>query len=478
MGINSAMSSIQGGLGRAGLGRAGCWAVVLGMAGCGDPAPSSPQDDTSGTSETGTIEGSSEGATADDTSTGAAPEASVTYHGQVRAVLERHCASCHQPNAIAPFPLTTYEEAHLLREAIVLSVEAGTMPPWMPADGCQDYLGEPTITDDERGLLRTWLDEGAAEGDPADYVPPTPPEPPGLSRVDLTLTVPEPYLPSQTPDDYRCFLLDWPEAETRYVTGFAATPDDLRTVHHMIAFAIAPEEVAQYEALDADDPGSGYPCFGGPGGAITDPQSAGTWLGAWAPGGITGDFPEGTGIAMAPGSKVVLQIHYNTLVDDLRPDQSAVQLRIDAEVERPAFAMLWANPDWLAGNMPIPAGEASTVHTFELDPTLFMDLLTDVIPPFTPFEIHSASHHMHKLGTAGQQEIKRSDGSKECLLQLPRWDFDWQQAYRLAQPVRFDPGDRLRIACEWNNEAGAQPVNWGDGTQDEMCLGVFYVTAL
>ncbi|MCX4242466.1 monooxygenase [Paraliomyxa miuraensis] len=454
------------------------WGLWTSAGGCGDPSSPPPATGTEGTSSTGATEAGTSGPSADDTSTGSVSEPDVTYHGDVRAVLERHCVTCHQPDAVAPFPLTTYEEAHALRESLVLSVEAGTMPPWMPGDGCQDYLGEPEFTDEERQLLRAWLDEGAAQGDPADYVPPTIPDPPGLSRVDLTLAMPEPYLPSQMPDDYRCFLLPWPEVETRYVTGFAALPDDLRTVHHMIAYAIAPDRVAQYEALDEADPEPGYTCFGGPGGPITSPQSAGTWLGAWAPGGITGDFPEGTGIAMEPGSRVVLQIHYNTLVGDLRPDGSAVQLRIDAEVERPAFSMLWADPAWLAGGMPIPAGEAQVVHSFELDPTQFMNLLTDVIPAGTPFQIHSASHHMHKLGTRAQQEILRGDGSRECLLELPQWDFDWQQAYRLADPVRFDPGDRLRLACEWNNEAGDQHVNWGDGTQDEMCLGVYYVTAL
>jgi mono/diheme cytochrome c family protein len=451
--------------------------AALALAGCGEPDPGAPQEGSQGSSDTGAATDGSE-ASADDTSTGAAPQAEVTWHGHVRAVVEQHCVSCHQPDNVAPFSMTTYEDAHLLRESIVLSIDEGTMPPWMPADDCQGYRGEPSITDDEARLVRDWVDGGAVEGDPDDYVPPPPPPAVGLSRVDLTLALPEPYLPTQLPDDYRCFLLDWPETSTSYVTGFAAAPDDLRTVHHMIAFAIRPDQVAEYEALDAADPATGYTCFGGPGGAITGPDSAGTWLGAWAPGGIAGDFPEGTGIEMAPGSKVVLQIHYNTLVEDLRPDASAVQLKLDGQVERPAFTMLWADPAWLSGGMPIPAGEPQVVHTFELDPTLFMDVLTDVIPAFSPFEIHAASHHMHKLGTRGEQRIERSDGSQTCLLQLPRWDFDWQQQYRFVEPIRFDPGDSLRLACEWNNEAGEQTVNWGEGTEEEMCLGVFYITTV
>ncbi len=459
-------------------GRQSGWmgSILAGLAvlGCGDSGPATSE--SQGESDTGAT---TQAATAaDEASTGQAPQAEVTWHGDVRALVEQHCVSCHQAGNIAPYPFTSYDEAHLLREAILVSMEEGTMPPWMPADGCQEYAAAPSISAADIQLVRDWLDEGAVEGDPNDYVAPPPPPPMGLSRVDLTLTMPEPYLPTQMPDDYRCFLLDWPETTTSYVTGFEAAPDDLTTVHHMIAFAIPPAQVAEYEALDDADPAVGYTCFGGPGGEVTGPDSAGNWLGAWAPGGITGDFPEGTGIEMAPGSKVVLQVHYNTLAGELRPDASSVRLKVDGEVERPAFAMLWANPDWLSGGMPIPAGQDDVVHTFQLDPTLFLDLLTDVVPANAPFEIHAAMHHMHKLGKSGDQRIERSDGSQTCLLQLPRWDFDWQQQYRFAAPIRFNPGDELRLACSWNNTAGEQTVNWGEGTQDEMCLGVFYITAL
>lgn len=468
--------------------RAGGWergpwvlAAALAIGGCTEPEPAATEG-TSGSTSAATAgdatsdDGSGSGAPADGTSTGAPPDDAVTYHGHVRAVLERHCVSCHQPGNIGPFPMTDYAEAHALRESIAFVMEDGSMPPWMPADGCAEYQGQPTITDDDVALVRAWVDGGAPEGDPDDYQAPPPVPPTGLSRVDLELTLPEPYLPTAQPDDYRCFLLDWPQTTTTYVTGFEALPDDLRTVHHMIAFAIAPAQVEEYEALDAADPALGYTCFGGPGGAITGPESAGTWLGAWAPGGATGDFPAGTGLAMPAGSKVVLQIHYNTLVGDVGPDASGVQFKLDDEVERVAFTMPWADPGWLTGNMPIPAGQAGVVHTWSFDPTLVMDLFTDAIPPYQPIEIHSAVHHMHKLGTRGEQRIDRADGSTTCLLQLPRWDFDWQQIYRFAEPIRFEPGDDLHLGCEWDNRAG-EATNWGEGTGDEMCLGVYYITA-
>ena len=74
-----------------------------------------------------------------------------------------------------------------------------------------------------------------------------------------------------------------------------------------------------------------------------------------------------------------------------------------------------------------------------------------------------------------------------CLLDIPEWDFNWQYAYEIEESVLFNPGDQLGISCEWDNSASnqhrvngqlpdPQDVDWGDGTQDEMCLGVLYIT--
>ena len=139
--------------------------------------------------------------------------------------------------------------------------------------------------------------------------------------------------------------------------------------------------------------------------------------------------------------------------------------------------MLWADVQWLFGQMPIPAGAPSTVHTWELDPTVVMDFLTDVIPAGVPIELHTATHHMHTVGVRGSHSIRRQNGGDdECLLEIPRWDFNWQEGYVFDAPVTLNPGDRLRLECEYDNSAGDSDLNWGDGTNDEMCLGVYYVT--
>ncbi len=205
-----------------------------------------------------------------------APEP-ASYHRDVAPLVQEKCGSCHVEGGIAPFALRSYAEVFEMRTAIKAAVTLRMMPPWMAAQDCTEYKHDRSLSDEQIALISRWVDEGAVEGDPADASSVTGPSQSGLSRVDLELEMPVDYSPRQRPDDYRCFILDWPETAVRYVTGFRANPGRASIVHHVIAFVAKPEEVAGYRALDDKEAGPGYTCFGGPGG------SAGTW-GGWAPG--------------------------------------------------------------------------------------------------------------------------------------------------------------------------------------------------
>jgi hypothetical protein len=289
--------------------------------------------------------------------------------------------------------------------------------------------------------------------------------------------MPAAYRPRQAPDDYRCFLIPWPAeyADTAYVTGFGATPGNTSIVHHIIAFVATPAMVAQYEAMDAAEAGPGYTCFGGTGGP------ARSWLGAWAPGSLGADLPAGTGLVMQPGSLIILQVHYNTLADDGEPDTSSIELKLDAEVARVARIQPFTDPAWIGSDsMLIPAGEADASHSFAAD-------LSRLLGP-NGYEIHAAGLHMHTLGVRAALSVERAGGGSDCVLDIPAWDFHWQGSYGLVAPMAVAPGDQLRIECHWDNSATHQPtvdgqplpprdVTWGEGTTDEMCLGVLLVTA-
>jgi hypothetical protein len=402
------------------------------------------------------------------------PAPEVTWHRDVAPLVQERCGGCHVEGGIAPFPLQHHAQAVERRAEIREAVSSRRMPPWQPGPGCAEYHGDTSLSEEQISLITRWVDAGAPEGSLLDIRPSPPPPAGGLSRVDLELQMPLEYTPQQHPDDYRCFILDWPHAQTQYITGFNGKPGTVAEIHHLIAYLIRPEEVATVQALDDAEPGPGYTCFGGPGS-----EGAPTWLGAWAPGAMGADYPESTGLEIQPGSKVVLQVHYNTSSVAPSPDRTSLQFKMDGRVDTLAYVLLWADPAWVFDKtMDIPAGQADVMHRWTYEPSTLLENITGgAVPNGQPLALHSATLHMHTLGSHGRLEVLRQAGGTECLLDIPRWDFNWQNSYWLREPRVVMPGDQIAVECHWNNSApGAVDTNWGEGTRDEMCLGVFYMT--
>ena len=416
-----------------------------------------------------------------------APLEGPTWHADIAPVVEGRCVSCHQAGEIGPFPLTSYEEAAPLAEALARSVEDRTMPPWGAEPGHRAYVGDPSLDEDTIDLFRAWADAGAPEGNPARAAPMW--EPVGLDAVDtdLVLRAPEPYTVRGDPDDYRCFVIDWPESRTRYVTGFTTEVDNSEVVHHIAAYLFRPDNLLgegifeQLAAWEAADDAPGYQCYGGPSGSA-DSQIPAIQLAQWVPGMGALPLPEGSGIEVPPGSQVVLQMHYFNPGAD-QPDHTGLALRLADEVDRAGAFAPWLSGSWPVGGMEIPAGEAEVVHTAQGDPRGFFELLVAGLDISGGFDIHSALFHMHSLGARGELALQHADGTEEMILAVDPWDFDWQRVYRLAEPMEFREGDGLRVTCTFDNSAenpatGGVPtdVSWGEGSEDEMCVGNLFIT--
>jgi hypothetical protein len=403
-------------------------------------------------------------------SPGPGPAPSANYYRDIKPVVDSRCNGCHVEGGVGPFPLTTYEQVSSQKDGIRWAVSERIMPPWLAADGCNEYQHDRSLSDDEIALITGWVDAGAPEGDPKDAVAGGPGDTQGLSRVDRTLASPEPYLPQGGPDDYRCFVLDWPEQATTYVTGLGIEPGVPAMLHHMIAYVAKPDSVAEYEQMDAAEPGPGYTCYGGPGGRPA-------WIGGWAPGAQGYDMPAGTGIEIQPGSKVIMQIHYNMSYTKAQPDATKLLFKLDPSVEKKAGVVPWLEFNWILNNdMPIPAHSVDVSHSVSKDPTPYVGFLTDnAITSNQPLTIHTAALHMHTFGKSGTIAIERQDGTSACLLNVPRWDFHWQGWYFLKDTITLNPGDKLRLECHWDNPTD-NDLNWGESTSDEMCLSTFYVT--
>ena len=304
-------------------------------------------------------------------------------------------------------------------------------------------------------------------------------------------------------DDYHCFLLD-PGLDTdALVSGVTIVPGNPNLEHHVIVHQVPPDRVAAIEAELADELDTGWTCFGGTpvGGPLNLQRS--TWLAGWAPGQGERLLADDLGMPLAAGAKVVVQMHYN-LLKGPGSDQTLVRLRLSptegstrkvlrtsllpAPVELPCRAGVTeplCDRETSILDLMRRTGEgsapASSLHLLcgEITPGPIQTCTTRVREPMV---IRAAAGHMHLLGRSITVDIDKGAATAKRILDIPVWDFDDQGAIPLDESVTVQAGQQLTVTCEHDQSlrdllpafegTTERYVTWGDGTTDEMCLGI------
>ncbi|HXU07228.1 MAG TPA: hypothetical protein VN903_40020 [Polyangia bacterium] len=395
---------------------------------------------------------------------------SVTYYRDVLPIAVQHCAGCHTPGGFAPFSLLDYDQARPYAGSMAIATGAGTMPPWPPAEGCGDFRNVRRLSSAEIATIDAWNKQGAPAGDPADAPASLTPPATNLGAPSATLDTGVTYTanPALT-DDYHCFLVDPGLTETHDLVGYDIHPGATASVHHVLLFAVSPDQLAAAQAKDAAEAGVGWTCFGSSG--VGTGANVPTVVGGWVPGSGGTAFPPPTGITLAAGTQVVIQVHYNLLINNDVNDRTTVDLfYADAPVAKPARIRPIANTTFM-----VPAGVASQTVMAQL-PISDSYALWGVVP------------HMHLHGTNIKVSVVHADGGSTCAVDIPHWNFHWQQFYYFNEPLPIVAGDSIRLECTYDNSAASQPIingvreapaplTWGDATTDEMCLNYLYFTA-
>jgi hypothetical protein len=332
----------------------------------------------------------------------------------------------------------------------------------------------------------------------------------GERRVSLEMAAA--YTPSAPTgvgtDDYRCFLLDPELTDDTFLTGSTVRPGNPDVVHHVILFRVRPDQVEAAERLDEEVEGPGWTCFGGTGIEDFANTDDAEWLGAWAPGGRESVYRPGLGVELEAGTRIAMQVHYNLLAGDA-PDVSAAQLRLappEADLE-PLHTMLLPAPVELPcrpGHDDSPLCDRATALAdvkarfgdragSTADFLYFLcgggpvagntQSCTRTMP--TPATIYGVAGHMHLLGRSITVEVNPGTPRARTVLDIPVWNFDDQGA-KPIDPVRLDAGDQVKVTCrhvQWLRDElpsfeGQEEryVVWGEGTTDEMCLGLLQLT--
>jgi peroxiredoxin len=371
----------------------------------------------------------------------------VTYSNQIARILQDRCVECHRPGEIGPFAMTEYQEVAGWADTIAEVVRDRRMPPWHADPKVGHFRNDRSMPEAEKELIYQWASAGAPEGDPADLPKPRefvqgwtlPREP------ELVLTIQEePYkVPAAGVVEYQYFVVDPKFTEDKWVKASQILPGSAPVVHHVLCFVQPPGN----DGRPFDENGLGF-------------------LGAYVPGYRATPFPEGMAKYVPAGSKLIFQMHYTPVGKDVE-DQSKI-------------GFVFARPDELThmvqtvstGNrgLAIPPGAADYSRESLMTPYKH-DL---IVLGYAP--------HMHVRGKSFSYEAIYPDGTKEMLLNVPNYDFNWQTNYELVEPTVLPPGARVHCVAHWDNSESnlsnpdpTATVYWGDQTWEEMMLGFFDV---
>ena len=373
----------------------------------------------------------------------AAAGATVTFHRDVAPILNRRCVECHRPGEIGPFPLLTYERARSKAKSIKLAVSERRMPPWFASPEHGAFANDRRLTKVEIDTLVRWADTGAAEGDRKD-APPAPEFPEGwvIGKPDAVWKIPRPFrVPAEGTIPYKYSFVQTRLKEDKWVRAIEIRPGVREVVHHILVFVRYPlKRLREQPRIDG---GLFYGYFG-----------------VMVPGERPMIYPEGQGKVLPAGSVLIFQIHY-TAIGKEHEDRTSVGMKFwDKPPENEILTRGIVNK-----RIRIPPGAAD--HREDARFTLRHGAR---ILGFLP--------HMHVRGKSFRYVAEYPDGREEILLDVPKYDFNWQLFYRLKEPKRVPEGTKIRAIARYDNSkdnpANPDPsaqVRFGDQTWDEMLIG-------
>jgi len=372
----------------------------------------------------------------------------VTYSNQIARILQDRCVECHRPGEIGPFSLTNYEEVVGWAEMIREVVREQRMPPWHANPEHGKFANDVRLTDEQKSLIDRWVAAGAPQGDSKELPPPREfVEGWRIGQPDQVVYMRDkPYtVPAKGEVRYQYFRVDPGFTEDKWVKAAECRPGNRAVVHHIIVYIKPPgrgPEPGEIEGVHSE------------------------FLTATAPGALPMVLRPGMAKLVPAGSEFVFQLHYTPNGTE-QVDRSSVGLVFadPQEVKHMVGTDKAANPRFR-----IPAGAEN--HKVEATHGFGQDMLLISLFP-----------HMHLRGKAFRYTAIYPDKSREVLLDIPRYDFNWQNGYELFEPKRIPAGTQLYCEAWFDNSAAnlanpdpTQAVRWGDQTWEEMMIGYFDAT--
>lgn len=380
-----------------------------------------------------------------------AADAKVTYHNRISRIVQNHCLECHRKGENGPFELTTYEDVKGNAAMIKKVVGKKTMPPWFAETTAQhQFKNDRSLSERDRTDLTKWVEAGCPEGDQADApVAIKFTEGWRIGKPDLILQAPVAQLvPAQGTIPYRYLMVVNPSTEDKWVTAVEVRPSSPQVVHHLLVFLTFPPGDLRAPAAMRQ--------FGG---------GLKGYFAGMVPGQGSITFPEGTAKLLPKGCILIFQIHYTA---NGKPTEDRPRIGFKFAEKKPEFEVVTraASNKRIAIPPNDPNYKIEARYTFK-----------------EPFRMLSVNPHSHVRGKAFKYELYvdgKTNGKADVLLDLPRYDFNWQIEHQFATPVDV-PAGAVLVVTGWYDNSKNNPANpdssklvkFGEQTWDEMMIGYF-----
>lgn len=364
-----------------------------------------------------------------------------TFSKDVAPILYDRCVGCHRPGEAGTMPLRTYKEARPWAKSIKQAVATRTMPPWDADPAVNHFSNDRHLTEAQVATIVKWADAGAPEGKLSD-MPKLPEFTQGwvIGKPDLTFDTGKDFaIPAEGVVPYKYFKVDPGFTEDTWVQAAEVRPLQRAQVHHILVFVQEGGKRVTRAGEQFSDMLIGY-----------------------APGVPTTTWDPDTAFLVKAGSTFLFQVHYTTNGKEAL-DRSVLGLKIRKDT--PKFRAYSGSAIQFRLAIPPnePNYETKATYEFKEDVTL-LDL--------TP--------HMHLRGKAFKYVITYPDGRSEELLNVPKYEFNWQLSYVLAEPRQVPAGSKIEATAWYDNSANnkynpdpSKTVKWGDQTFEEMMIGFF-----
>ena len=375
---------------------------------------------------------------------GAGPDsAPVSYAQEIVPILRDKCVACHSPGNIGPWSMTSHKKVKGMASMIEEVLLTRRMPPWDADPHYGKFTNDASLTVAQTQTLLRWVAQGAPRGegeDPLESLKTKPAAEWPLGQPDIVLRLAEPQqIPATGTLDYRHIEVLAGNTDEAWVGAIYVKPGNQKVLHHVIA--------RLKEGGEKDNLGDREMFVG------------------WAPGATQDWFPQGGGKFLPKHAKFDLELHYTTS-GTAQTDATEVGLyllkgqpaaRYEAvPVVNHQFEIKPGDPD----------SQAQGMYCFPRDATL-----------------HSLTPHMHVRGRWMKFELLFPDGRRETVASVPRYDFNWQLTYALAQPRKIPAGTWAMLTGGHDNSPRnpgnpdpKKTVHWGEQSWDEMFLGWYNVT--